>query len=212
MRKSQDCLKKGPLYACIKCILTPIFKVLYRYNISGKENIPKDTGFILTCNHLSLIDVVLLVISQKKKVCFMAKSELFQNKIFAKILYTLGAFPVNRGKGDMSAINKAEQILKDGGILGIFLEGTRSKDGELLKPKSGISMIAFKTKSKILPACITPRNGGKIKLFKKTFLSYGNVVTPQEIGLISGNSSEFRNASRNVMSIIRQLREKDLER
>ncbi len=204
--------KKGILYSIIKAIVTPFSKIFYFCDIKGKEYIPQSGSFILCCNHLSLVDVVFLVVSQKRKIHFMAKSELFQNKLLAKFFYSMGAFPVNRGKSDLNAINTAEEILKNGGVLGLFLEGTRSKDGELLKPKPGVAMIAYQTGSKVLPACITPKNGGKIRLFHKTFLSYSKPISPSELGLNSGNLAEIRNATRSVMGEIKELRRSDLQR
>lgn len=203
-------VKRGIIYSIIKALATPIFKLLYFYDIKGKENIPQNGNFILCCNHLSLADPVFLVVSQKRKVYFMAKSELFRNKTLAKFFCVMGAFPVNRGKNDMGAIDKSEQILENDGILGIFLEGTRSKDGELLKPKSGASMISFKAKADILPVCITPKNGGKIRLFHKTFISYGKIINAETLGITSESSVGFRNASRTIMNEIKKLREIDL--
>ncbi|MFQ9952272.1 MAG: lysophospholipid acyltransferase family protein, partial [Clostridium sp.] len=127
------------------------------------------------------------------------------------IIRSLGAFPVHRGSGDTQAINNAELLLKAQKVLGIFIEGTRSKTGELLRPKSGAAMLAFQTHTPVVPACISCRGGKMPKIFRKITISYGEPLTPEELGLKEGTAQEFRNASRKIMDIIRTMREKDIQ-
>ncbi|MBQ5564290.1 MAG: 1-acyl-sn-glycerol-3-phosphate acyltransferase, partial [Clostridia bacterium] len=121
-----------------------------------------------------------------------------------------GAFPVNRGAGDGKAINEAEQIVKDGKLLGIFIEGTRSKTGEFLRPKSGASIIAHQMNVPVIPVCITPKNK-KIRVFQQVKISIGKPITPKELGLDKGTPEEYRNSSRKIMAEIKKLRENDLK-
>ena len=74
----------------------------------------------------------------------MAKSELFRNKAFAVLIRALGAFPVERGAGDNKAIKTGEDLIKDGEIMTIFLEGGRTKTGELMRPRSGCALLHSK--------------------------------------------------------------------
>lgn len=201
---------KNPLfYSIVKGIARVIFTVAIPMKVKGKENIPEGK-FVLCSNHLTWLDPVLLALSNKRQVCFMGKAELFKNKIIAAFLKGLGAFPVNRGAGDRSALEKANEVLESGKILGIFIEGTRSKTGELLKPKPGAVMLAYGAKAPILPVCITPKGGGQIKLFKAVKVTYGKPIYPEELGIEEGKSSEIRNATREVMDKITAIREKDL--
>ena len=130
-----------PLYAIGRVILIPLVKILFFLKVNGKGNIPKNGGFILCSNHLSNFDPVLIGVAQRRQLFFMAKSELFRNKFFGWLIRKLGAFPVERGAGDGKAINTAEKIINEGKTLGIFIEGTRSKTGELLRPKAGAAMF-----------------------------------------------------------------------
>lgn len=203
-------MKRHPLYVIGRIFVIPIFKLLFFYKVSGKKNVPNQNAFIVCSNHISNFDPVILSLTQKRQIFYMAKAELFKNKFLSKLIRTLGAFPVTRGAGDGKAINEAEQIIKDGKLLGIFIEGTRSKTGDFLRPKSGASIIAYQMNVPIIPVCITPKNK-KIKIFQKVKISWGKPMTPYELGLVTGSAEEYRNASRMIMEKISQLRENDLK-
>ena len=203
-------MKKGFFYSLVRLICIPVFSLLYRCEINGANCLPESGKFILCSNHLSLIDPILLIISQKRKIRFMAKSELFSNGFLARIFYMMGAFPVHRGKGDTKAISTAEELLTNGEILGIFFEGTRSKDGNLLKPKPGVAMISYQTQTPIIPVCISAKGGGKIRMFKPVIVSYGDPISPEALGLENGTGTEFRQACRKLMENVSAMRERDI--
>ena len=143
------------IYRVIKAITCLYANIKFKVEYKGLENIPKEGNYILVSNHRTYSDPPLLGKVIKKQLFFMAKKELFSNPIKNFIFTQLGAFPVNRGKGDTSAIDKSLSILKnEDKILALFPEGTRSKDGKLKKIKSGASYIAIMSKSDILPACL----------------------------------------------------------
>ena len=139
----------------------------------------------------------------------MAKAELFHNRFLAFLIRKLGAFPVNRGAGDTAAVNNAISILNDEKLLGVFIEGTRSKTGEPLKPKPGVVMFAHQTQSPILPIAIATKDG-KMRLFQKVVINCGELIEPQELNIQDATSLEYRNASRFVMGKILSLREECL--
>lgn len=198
-----------PLYAVGRAILIPIMKLLFRYKVNGKNNIPEKGGFIVCSNHLSNFDPVFLGITQRRQINYMAKAELFKNPILSWLFRKLGAFPVHRGQGDGKAINNAETLVEDGKILGIFIEGTRSKTGEFLRPKAGAAIIAEKTKVPVIPVCITPA-GQKIKVFRKVTVSWGDPISYESLGLGGGSGEAYRAASKQIMGEIKKLRERDL--
>lgn len=199
-----------PLYRVARPLLAPVFRALYRMKINNRNSLPAQGSFIVCSNHISLLDPVLLAMGQRRQMFYMAKAELFQNKLFSGLIRALGAFPVNRGKSDTAAISTAEEHLQNGNVLGIFIEGTRSKTGELQRPKSGAAMLAFQTHTPVVPVCLTCPDGIKPKLFHRTFLSFGEPMTPEELGLFEGTGPEFRNASRKIMDAIHALRERDV--
>ena len=184
----------------------PIYKTLFRYKVVGKKNLPKKGAYIVCSNHLSNYDPILVSMTQKRQIYYMAKCELFKNKIASAMITELGAFPVDRGSGDGQAIEKAEEIVRDGRLLGIFIEGTRSKTGEFLRPKSGAAMVAFQTNTPVIPVCITPQDK-QIRKFRKVTVSWGKPLSLEELGLKEGTPTEFRNASRRIMDEIKAMRE-----
>lgn len=195
-------------YAFGKAVCMPIFKLFYRYKVINKNNIPDDhKGYIIACNHLSYSDPVLLGLGQKRRLNFMAKDELFKNKFFAFIIRHLGAFPVKRGAGDGKAIKTGEDIIREGNLMGIFIEGGRSKTGELMRPRSGCALIAQQTNTPIVPACITVVGKG---IFGKRIIHFSDPLTVEEMGLTSVDRRALKNASNMIMGKIKEMREHDL--
>ncbi|MBQ1659019.1 MAG: 1-acyl-sn-glycerol-3-phosphate acyltransferase [Clostridia bacterium] len=202
--------RRNPIYVVGRILVIPIFKLLFFYKVNGKKNLPKTGPFIVCSNHLSNYDPVFLALTQKRQIYYMAKAELFKNKFLSWLIRTLGAFPVERGAGDGKAINQAEEVVNDGRLLGIFIEGTRSKTGEFLRPKSGAAIIAHQMNVPVIPVCITPKNK-KVKVFQKVTISWGKPMSVEELGLKNGGGEEYRNASRKIMDEIKKLRENDLK-
>ncbi len=200
----------NPLYFIGRIILWPIYKLMFFFKVNGRENIPKNEAYIICSNHLSNHDPIMLGVSLRRQIYYMAKAELFKNPIGGQVIRWLGAFPVNRGAGDGKAINEAEEVVKKGRLLGIFIEGTRSKTGEFLRPKSGAAIIAHQMNVPVIPICITPKNK-QYRIFQRVTVSIGKPMTPQELGLNKGTPEEFRNASRTVMNEIKKMRENDLK-
>lgn len=196
------------LYRIISFILKPIIMILFPFKVEGLEKINNlDGGYIICSNHLSNLDPIFLVLSCPKPICFMAKEELFKNKILGFFFSSVGAFSVKRGKGDKGALETAKQILKNNNVLGIFIEGTRSKTGDFLRPKSGTALLAYETKSNIVPVCITGASKDhKIKLFKKTIIKYGKKIGYGSLEIKEETRTELKNAANFIMDKIKELR------
>lgn len=139
-------------------------KIFYRLKVIGKENIPQLGRFIICAKHKSNLDAVFLACACPRKIHFMAKKELFKNKIISRILYSLGAFPVDRKKADVSSIKKALSILKNEHCLGIYPEGTRTSTIDKTQMKNGIGLIAIKSQTDVITATVV----SDYKLFHKT--------------------------------------------
>ena len=105
------------LYTFGKTILFPAYKLLYRFKVKNKGAVPPEGGVILASNHMSFADPVLLGLSEKRRLYFMAKQELFRNKFAGAVIRALGAFPVERGAGDGRAIKNGEDILREGNVI-----------------------------------------------------------------------------------------------
>ena len=161
-------------YQFARAVLYPFFRWLQPLNVIGRENIPESGGYILCSNHTSMTDPLFMVTVFDEQIFFMAKKELFKNTVMKAVLTAAGVFAVDRGKGDMTAINSAETLIKEGKILGIYPEGTRYKEGPPRKAKSGIAYIAMDTKADILPVCVYRE--GKYNFFKKTTIRIGQIM------------------------------------
>ena len=111
-------------------VLAQILRLLYRIEVKGLENLPRN-GVLLCPNHASDLDPVLIGICLpiNYRLHFMAKEELFQNRLFGRILRALGAFPVNREGADIQAVKTAMKVIHEGENLLIFPEGTTIHDG-----------------------------------------------------------------------------------
>lgn len=162
---------KKLIYQFIRLILLFIFKVFFRIDVKGVENLPAKGGAIVMSNHISAFDPPLLAAIFRRPVRFMAKKELFENPFLKIVLYLAEAFPVDRSKTDISAVKKALSVLKSGELLGIFPEGTRKPEGKLGMPKAGSVMLAIKSDVPILPVGIKNiKKNGRITInIGKTF-------------------------------------------
>ena len=191
-----------------RTLLFPFYKLLYRFKVKNRDAVPAEGGVILACNHMSFADPVLLGLSQRRRLYFMAKAELFRNKFAGAVIRALGAFPVERGAGDGKALKTGEDILREGNAMTIFLEGTRTKTGELLRPRSGCALVAQQMQLPVVPCCITKRHFHH--MFSKTIVHFGAPLTPAQMGLTpEGGRRELKNATNMIMDEIRKMREED---
>ena len=196
------------VYTVGRAIVKPIARVLFRVRYMGHKQVDCQNPYILCSNHISDLDPVFIILAapHKAKICFMAKAELFKIKILGWFIKKVGAFPVNRGKGDTGAIDHAEEIIRHGGRLGIFIEGTRSRTGEFLPPKSGAALIASKTHADILPVCLSAPKG-KVRLFHKVAVHFGEKIPYERLGLSDNPTpTQLKSASRLIMDEIIKLK------
>jgi 1-acyl-sn-glycerol-3-phosphate acyltransferase len=142
------------VYELLRVCFTILFSLLFRWKTVGTENIPAG-GVIIAANHISLWDPPAVGTAiPGRRIHFMAKEELFANRMFGWIITKLGAFPVKRGAADRTAIRTALHLLETGHILGIFPEGTRSKNGKLGNPEPGLALLALKAGVPVIPTAI----------------------------------------------------------
>ena len=178
----------------IRYILMAFFNVFYRLKITGVENVPAKGAAVLCSNHIGEIDMFLIGIKTKRLIRYMAKEELFKNRLVAAFIRWLGAFPIKRGKADVESIKTAFKLLEDGHIIGIFPEGTRmkKKKDQAVKAKPGAAMFAVKAGVPVVPVAIE----GNYKLFSKIRVVFGkpfyldankdNKYTNEELTQMSG--------------------------
>lgn len=147
------------ILALVFVILWLPIRLLYPLKVVGKKNIPKKGGVVLACNHFSNIDVVLLQMRLGRRLYYLAKKELMKNKLVGWFLKRLGAYPVDRGTGDLAATKFALGTLKAGKALCLFPEGTRNKTetDDLQALKSGSVLFSAKTGTPLVPMMFLKR-------------------------------------------------------
>ena len=160
------------LYSFAKTVVFSALKPIYRFEVIGKENFPKDGGILLCSNHIHALDPPVVGILAPRPVHFMAKAELFNVPLLKGILPGVNAFPVKRGLSDRDALRTAIKLLKEGSVVGLFPEGTRSKDGTLGKGFSGAGFFALRGEANVVPCAII----GPYKAFKKLKVVYGEPI------------------------------------
>lgn len=162
------------MYYFCKYLAWLAMHIAFNLKFEGRENIPKKTSVIYTSNHRSNADPPIVAAGAKGRCSFMAKEELFRNKLFGGIIRRLGAFPVSRGKGDMTVIDTAVKRIEKGENLMVFPEGTRSKDGKVQRGHTGAALIAAKTGVQIIPVGVV--FGEKLKFRTKITVKYGKPI------------------------------------
>ncbi len=205
IEKCRICSVKLFFYAILRGFISLVFHIYFNLKFEGKENIPRTGSNIFASNHRSYIDPILIALPTKVPFAFMAKEELFQgNKLFNWLITAFGAFPVQRGKGDSSAIDEAIKRLSKGRNLVIFPEGTRSKDGTVGKGKTGVALIAAKAQVMVVPVGIS-FVGNKPKFRCPITVRFGKPINPEELVIKSTAASDLKELKLKVMSAITEL-------
>jgi glycerol-3-phosphate dehydrogenase (NAD(P)+) len=142
------------LYAFVRVTFQAFFLVYFRMQRIGREHIPAKGPVLLTANHRSFLDPFVIACMARRPMYYVAKQELFANRITAWFLNALGAFPVDRGSSDEEMVTTAEAILARGDIVLIFAEGTRVRPGALGRPKRGVGRLALESGAPVVPVAV----------------------------------------------------------
>ncbi|WP_413380453.1 lysophospholipid acyltransferase family protein [Alkalihalobacillus sp. 1P02AB] len=193
------------IYELGKAFCRVFLSTAYKVNIKGKENIPDEGSVLLCCNHISNFDPPLLGSYIKRPIHYMAKQELFEKPILKSLLPRLKAFPVKRGMSDKQALRTAIQYLRDGEMLGLFPEGTRSKDGKLGKGLAGAGFFALRSNATVIPCAVI----GPYQKFKPLQLVYGDPIPFDEH---RQNKLTAEEATEVIMNEIQKLIDEHTER
>lgn len=177
------------LYYILVPLAWMLAHIVFRPQVIGRENLIKGRGFILAPNHRSALDPVFVVVSDGyfwlHKMRIFAKKELFQGKpLLAWFLRQMGAVSVKNGRDDFSTLDNTIQECRTGRGLLLFPEGTRSKDGRLLPPKSGAFVVADQAAVDMIPCRIlydTP--DGRLKLFCRIRICFGKPISAEQLAL-----------------------------
>lgn len=173
---------KYVIYLVARVFFLVLFRIIFRMRVYGLKNIPRGGGALMISNHVHNADPVLMMAACPRPTHFMAKEEIWKVPVASWIAIKTGAFPVRRGTADRGALRRADEILRDGRLVVVFPEGTRSVTGGLTKAFPGVSLIATHSGAPLLPIAVLgtedlPGNGAKQKkrdrIWPKTTIMFG---------------------------------------
>lgn len=180
---------------------------LMSWKVCGVENMPASGPVILAINHVSMWDPVVAGCSVPRQVSFMAKEELFALPFLGRLFAKLRAFPVKRGQGDMNAIRQSLAILKGGGVLGLFPEGTRSKSGEIQKGLPGMVFLMEKSQASVVPVKVRGTQRMFTKGWGKITVVIGEPLTAQMLKAPEGVENRREWIADRIMQAMIELPE-----
>ena len=171
------------VYEAVRLVLTPYLLLFHRARCIDSHNIPADGPVIIAPNHFSFLDHFFVAVYLRRKVHFMAKSQLFQRPL--QFIFTHGGvFPVRRGHQDEEAFKTAHAVLARGDIVVMYAEAGRSRSGELGKPRHGIGRLALESGAPVVPTAIAgteqARNWKRLQ-FPKVTVQFGEPVRFEQV-------------------------------
>jgi len=186
------------MYSAVAVISWPVLRLVYRLRQRGVENLPKEGGFVLACNHVSSFDPwpLGMPLWPKRQLRFMAKSELYWWPLTI-VLNGAGAFPVRRGQRDAQAIETAVELVREGNVVAMFPEGTRRTKGLVkrfeARPRSGAARIALEGGVPLVPAAVAGTDG--LTRLARLRVAYGPPVDiddlrGEDVALVSQEATE----------------------
>jgi len=200
---------KAPLsYRTTNLTLGTFLRIMFRPRYLGRDKIPVDGPLIIAANHLSHIDPAFIMTATKRPVSYMSKKEHFDGAIRRLVFKQVGVIPVDREEGGKEALKGAIEILEGGGAIGIFPEGTRSRDGKMGKGKTGVARLAALTGAAVVPVAIRQTDGvwpvskRAPRPWRKFYYKFGD---PMYFDYKEKNHENFRKFTDSIMLRIVEL-------
>jgi len=201
------------LYWVVKGALTPVLRVCFRVKVEGRENIPRRGAIIVASNHRSFLDSIFLPLVLHRRVTFVAKAEYFDDPKTAWFFRGVGQIPIRREGGSASerALASATEVLRAGGMFGIYPEGTRTRDGYLHRGHTGVARLALRTGTPIVPVGmigtddVQPVDKRMPRLFRRVTVRFGEPLDPARYGDVDQEHLALRELTDEVMYEIAQL-------
>ncbi len=199
------------VYGFFHYLFKTLFSMFFRGDVAGVENIPREGAFLLAGNHASHLDPPAIGSNVPRQISFFARKTLWKGGVLSWWMDQAGCIPVDRdGGSDVSAIKRVLKTLQEGKALILFPEGTRSKDGSLQPPKSGVGMIACRARVPVVPVRIFDSHqawgrGGRFTPGVPVSIIYGAPLQVADIDDKTAGKERYQIASERIMAAIAQL-------
>nr|WP_250544111.1 lysophospholipid acyltransferase family protein [Canibacter zhuwentaonis] len=202
-------------------VLGPLLRAIYRPWVEGADNIPESGPVIIVGNHLSVIDSFFLPLMIKRRVYYLAKSDYFTGKgvkgaFVRNFMLGVGQLPIDRsgGKASEASLNTGLQLLKEGKVLGIYPEGTRSPDGNLYRGRTGVARLILESGAKVVPAIMVDTDkampiGVKIPRIKRIGTIIGEPLDFSRFKSLAADRFVLRSITDEIMFEIQRLSEQN---
>lgn len=198
--------QKKTFYMRAHAVLAPMIRFFTGIRTHGKENIPKEGGFLLCANHIAVRDVLLIGATCPRQIKFVAKKELFSIPVLSTVMKALGAVKLDRGGNDVAAMRKSIELAENGDIVSIFPQGHRypAADPTSTPIKNGAGMVAYRAGCDVIPVFIKTKNN-KYGIFKRVDIFYGKPIKNSELGFKNGGSDEYKAATALIYARLLEL-------
>lgn len=210
MERMEDC----EVYRWSTRLFKLFLLVWHRLGIRGVENIPDEGGVMIASNHASYLDPPVVGVGYRSRpVHFMARNTLWKPGFGKWWMDAVGCIPVSRGTGDRRALTMTIRYLKEGKVVSMFPEGTRTEDGELQDAKGGIGFIIEKSGCVVVPAYIdgsyaAHAKGAKFIKPKKVTITYGKPITQEDFQALGSGREAYEAHAALIMERIAELKAK----
>lgn len=200
-------------YWVLKAILTPVLRLVYRVRVEGRDQVPTKGPVILAANHRSFLDSIFLPLVLRRRVTFVAKAEYFDDKRTAWFFRAVGQIPIRREGGSAAegALAAATDVLQQGGVFGIYPEGTRTRDGYLHRGHTGVARLALATGAPIVPVGMVatdecqPTDKKLPRLFRTVWVRFGTPLAVEHYDDRADDRLVLRQLTDELMYEIREL-------
>ncbi|MHB1507991.1 MAG: lysophospholipid acyltransferase family protein [Acidimicrobiales bacterium] len=203
------------LYGVVRSVASPMFHMAFRVSVSGLERIPRSGAIVIASNHQAFCDSLFLPLVLPRRVSFIAKAEYFSSRRTGWILRALGQIPMDRRGGAASAraLEEALAILRSGGCVGIYPEGTRPVDAFLHRGRTGVARLALAARCPVIPAGIRgtrdiqPIGTTTLRPFKRVQVAFGEPIDVAARYGVGGGADvlALREATDEIMAEIKRL-------
>jgi len=153
-RSTGSTVRRRSWYGFLQVLCQWACILAFRIRVLARLNVPQEGGVLLMSNHQSYLDPVLVGVGLSREIHYMARSSLFRNDWFRRLIMSLNAFPLKREGTDVGALRRAVRLLKEGKVVLLFPEGTRTKTGAIQPLHRGFTLVAMQSRARIVPVVI----------------------------------------------------------